>query len=208
MTRIAVLASGSGTNLQAILDAAASSDFPAEIVLVISDKPGCKAIERAIDAGVAAEVIEWSDHDGDRASFTREIVDRLRSGEVDLVVLAGFMRILSDDATDAYPNAIINTHPSLLPSFRGAHAIDDALSAGVKVAGVTIHVVSPEVDAGPIIAQEAVPVYSTDDAAALQDRIKAVEHRLFPEVIADWARGRYSVVNGRVVAERAVEERI
>lgn len=196
--RLAVLASGSGTNLQAILDAAASPAYPATVALVLSDKLGCGALERATAAGVDTEVVTWEDHGGDRAAFTRTIVEVLDKYDVELIALAGFMRILSADLFEAYPNRVLNTHPSLLPAFRGAHAVEDALAAGVKIAGVTIHVVVPEVDAGPIIAQEAVDVRPGDDTGSLHERIKAVEHDLFPKVIEDWARGRYEVRDGRV----------
>ena len=192
--------SGSGTNLQAILDAAAIPGYPAEVALVLSDKLGVYALDRAMHAGVATEVVTWEGHGGDRHAFTQAIVAVLDKYEVDFVVLAGFMRILTEEICEAYPGNLLNTHPSLLPAFRGAHAVEDALASGVKIAGVTIHIVVPEVDAGPIIAQETVPVLPGDTSDLLHERIKQVEHRLFPEVIADWAVGRY-VVDGDVVRD-------
>ncbi|MCC7077379.1 MAG: phosphoribosylglycinamide formyltransferase [Acidimicrobiia bacterium] len=197
MKRLAVLASGSGTNLQAILDAASAPDYPVEIALVLSDRPGCRALERAAAAGVATEVVEWAAAGANRNAFTSVIVETLRAHGIDLVALAGFMRILSREAIDAFPNAILNTHPALLPAFKGAHACEDAIRAGVKVSGVTVHVVDVEVDAGPIIAQVAVEVRDDDTPQSLQERIKAVEHDLYPRVIAEWARGAWEVVDSR-----------
>lgn len=198
MTRLAVLASGSGTNLQAILDAAASPDWPAPVVLVCSDVPGCGALERAEAVGVPTATVTWDSVGSDRVRFTERIVEVLRAHDVELVALAGFMRILAEPAIAAFPDAILNTHPALLPAFRGAHAVSEALRAGVKLTGVTVHVVVPAVDAGPVIAQEAVAVYDDDTEATLHARIQEVEHRLYPKVIAEWARGRWTIVDGRV----------
>ncbi len=198
MSRLAVLASGSGSNLQAILDAFAAPTAPAGVVVVVSDKPGSGALERAARSGVPTEVVTWAGHGGDRQAFTKAIIDVLRARDVDLVALAGFMRILGPEAIRSYPNRILNTHPALLPSFRGAHAVEDALAAGVKVTGVTVHVVDAEVDHGPIVAQAAIDVLDDDDPDSLHERIKVVEHRLFPEVLADWARGLYAVEGNRV----------
>ncbi len=171
--RIGVLASGGGSNLEAILDAG----IPVSVVVV--DRP-CRAIDLADAAGVAHELVEWN---GDRLDFTHRVVDALERHGVELVAMAGFMRILDKPIFDAFPGRVLNTHPSLLPSFRGAHAVADALEAGVKVTGCTIHVAVPEVDAGPILAQEAVPVHDDDTVEALHERIKAVEHRLYPDTI-------------------------
>lgn len=198
MVRLAVLASGSGTNLGALLEAAADPAYPCDVALVLSDVPGCGALARAEAAGVETAVVTWAGSGGDRAAFTAAIVAELVGREVDLVALAGFMRILDGGIVAAYPDAILNTHPSLLPAFRGAHAVDDALAAGVKVTGVTVHVVDEKVDHGPIVAQECVAVADDDTPETLHDRIKAVEHVLFPRVVADWARGAYEVQAGRV----------
>ncbi|MFN8105439.1 MAG: phosphoribosylglycinamide formyltransferase [Acidimicrobiia bacterium] len=206
MVRLAVLASGSGTNLGALLEAAADPDYPCDTVLVLSDVPGCGALARAEVAGVDTSVVTWAGSGGDRAAFTAAIVDELRSRDVELVALAGFMRILDGRIVEAFPDAILNTHPSLLPAFRGAHAVEDALAAGVKVTGVTIHVVDDKVDHGPIVAQECVGVLDDDTPATLHDRIKTVEHVLFPRVVADWARGSYAV-EGRRVRRHAVAHR-
>jgi phosphoribosylglycinamide formyltransferase-1 len=208
MVRLAVLASGGGTNLQAIIDAARQPGYPAELVLVLSDKPAARALERARAAGIPTAVVTWEDHGGDRAAFTHAIVEELRARAIDLVALAGFMRILGAEAVDAFPGRILNTHPSLLPAFRGAHAVADALAAGVKVTGVTIHVVDAEVDHGPIVAQEAVRVEEADDEASLHDRIRAVEHRLYPAVIAAFAAGDLVLeggLGGRVARAEAAQ---
>lgn len=176
--RIGVLASGGGTNLQAILDA----DLPATVVL--ADRPGAGALERAELAGVTTAVVDRSDYLPDRVAFTEAVVDTLKAHDVDLVAMAGFMTILEKPIFDVFAGRVLNTHPSLLPAFRGAHAVEDALEAGVKVTGCTIHIAIPEVDAGPILAQEAVQVHDDDTAEVLHERIKEVERRLYPEVLA------------------------
>ena len=171
--RIGVLASGGGSNLEAIL----AAGLP--VAAVVVDRP-CRAAELAESAAVPSELVEWH---GDRLDFTHRVVDALERHAVELVAMAGFMRILDKPIFDAFPGRVLNTHPSLLPSFRGAHAVADALAAGVKVTGCTVHVAVPEVDSGPILAQEAVPVLDGDTVETLHDRIKAIEHRLYPETI-------------------------
>jgi phosphoribosylglycinamide formyltransferase-1 len=173
MAKIGVLASGGGSNLEAIL----AAGLP--VATVVVDRP-CRATELADEAGVRWELVEWN---GDRVDFTHRVVDALERHNVDVVAMAGFMRILEKPIFDAFPGRVLNTHPSLLPSFRGAHAVEDALAAGVKLTGCTIHVAVPEVDAGPILAQEAVPVLDDDTADTLHERIKQVEHRLYPDTI-------------------------
>jgi phosphoribosylglycinamide formyltransferase-1 len=171
--RIGVLASGGGSNLEAILRA----DLP--VVAVVVDRP-CGAVDIAEAAGVPALIVARRP---DRLAFTHEVVDALVGHEVDVVVMAGFMTILDKPIFDAYEGRVLNTHPSLLPAFRGAHAVQDALAAGVKVTGCTVHVATLEVDSGPILAQEAVPVLEGDTPDTLHERIKEVEHRLYPETI-------------------------
>ncbi len=176
--RIAVLASGSGTLLEAILD----DGIP--VALVVVDRPS-RALEVASDHGIEPVLVERTDF-GDafeRATYTAEVADVLVAHEIDLVVMAGFGTIFAESIHDAFPHRILNTHPALLPSFKGWHAVRDALASGVKVTGCTIHVATLEVDAGPILAQEAVPVLPDDDEAALHERIKAVERRLYPATI-------------------------
>ncbi len=196
--RIAVLVSGSGSNLQAIIDAAAADPtFPAEIALVLSDRPGVRGLERAEAAGIPTQVVAWSDH-ADRLAFTEAVCDAVEASDAEGLVLAGFMRILSAEAVHRFPNRILNIHPSLLPAFAGGHAIPDALAYGAKLSGVTIHFVDEQVDHGPIIAQQAVPVADDDTEATLHARIQAVEHELYPRAVADFAAGRL-VVDGRHV---------
>ena len=195
---IAVLVSGRGTNLQAILDAAGLPGYAAEIAAVISDRPGVQALDRAAAAGVPTEVVAWSDFP-DRDSFTTAICDAAERHGANALILAGFMRILAPVAIARFPHRIINTHPALLPAFPGAHAVTEALRHGVKLSGVTIHFVDEQVDHGPIIYQEAVPVHADDTDDTLQARIQAVEHLRYPEIVDAFAAGRLSVT-GRVVA--------
>ena len=177
--RLAVLASGSGTLLDAILDAG----LP--VVTSIVDRP-CRAQEVAASHGVECVLIERPEYGPtfDRDGYTKQIVAALEARDVDLVVMAGFGTVLGQPAFDAFPGRILNTHPALLPAFKGWHAVRAALDAGVKVTGCTVHVATLEVDDGPIIAQEAVPVLPDDDEATLHERIKEVERRLYVDSIA------------------------
>jgi phosphoribosylglycinamide formyltransferase-1 len=182
--RIGVLASGAGTNLSAIL----AAGIP--VAAVVVDRP-CRAVEVASGAGVAVETV-GRDSFGpgfDRLTYTHRVVDALAAHDIELVVMAGFMTILDKPVFDAYAGRILNTHPSLLPAFPGAHAVDEALAAGVKLTGCTVHVATVEVDAGPILAQEAVPVQAGDTVASLHERIKTVERRLYPETIRRFSEG-------------------
>lgn len=194
---IAVLISGSGSNLQALIDHERGADPGYRIAVVISDRPDVRGLRRADDARIPTEVVSWSDH-RDRDSFTAAIVEAARRHGVEGLVLAGFMRILSASAIDAFPDAILNVHPALLPAFPGAHAVPAALEYGVTVTGVTVHFVDEHVDHGPIVLQETVPVLPHDDEAALHARIQEVEHRIYPEAVGAFARGELSV-DGRHV---------
>jgi phosphoribosylglycinamide formyltransferase-1 len=182
--RLAVLASGSGTILQSLLD----SGLP--IAVVVADRP-CVALERAEQAGIPAELVERRSFsaDFDRDAYTADVVGVLRRHDVDLVAMAGFGTILGQAVHDAFPDAIVNTHPALLPAFKGWHAVEDALAAGVKVTGCTVHLATLEVDEGPILAQEAVPVYDEDTVETLHERIKNVERRIYPEVLRAMVNG-------------------
>jgi phosphoribosylglycinamide formyltransferase-1 len=175
--RIAVLASGSGTLLQAILDDGIV------VTLVAADRP-CRALEIAAERGVAAELVERTQWDKsfDRAVYTDHLVKVLRSHEVDVVVMAGFGTVVPG-LPDAFPGRVLNSHPALLPAFKGWHAVRAALEAGVEQTGTTIHIATAEVDDGPILAQEAVPVLPGDTEETLHERIKQVERRLYPETI-------------------------
>ena len=192
--RIAVLVSGTGTNLQALLDHPAVGPC---IALVASDRPGAGALDRARDRQIPTEVLEWEGFP-DRDAFALALLARLREHQIEHVVLAGFMRILPPLFIRAFPFRILNTHPALLPAFRGATAVRDALEWGVKLSGVTVHFVDEEVDHGPVVLQEAVPVHPDDDERSLHERIKRVEHRLFPEAVHMLIEGRLKVDGRRV----------
>ena len=194
---LAVLVSGSGSNLQAILDAAAEPTYAARVGVVISDRPGVLALERAAAASVPVEVVAWSSFDT-REAFTVAVCDAAERHGASVLVLAGFMRILSPHAMVRFPDRIVNVHPALLPAFPGAHAVPQALAHGVRLTGVTVHLVDEKVDHGPIIYQEAVPVLPGDTEATLHARIQTVEHRVYPQVVDALARGAIEV-DGRVV---------
>jgi len=201
--RIGVLVSGAGTNLQALLDAQARGELaPGVIAAVVSNKPGVPALERAARAGVPAAVV---DHRGlSREAFEDGLCAALAPHGVEAVVLAGFMRVLTPRFVDRFPLRIVNTHPSLLPAFPGAHAIGDALAHGVKLTGVTVHFVDATLDGGPIIAQTGVPIEDGDDVASLRTRIQREEHQLLPRVVQRLAAGRLSC-QGRHVTEARAE---
>jgi phosphoribosylglycinamide formyltransferase 1 len=194
---IAVLVSGSGTNLQAILDRAASPACAYRVAVVVSDRPGVAALDRAAAAGVPGVVVDWSSEPG-REAFTKTVCDVVEEHGAAGIVLAGFMRVLAPVAMERFPNAIVNIHPSLLPAFPGADAVGDALAHGAKVTGLTVHFADEQVDHGPIIAQEAVPVLDDDTAETLHLRIQQIEHRLYPDVVEAFAAGKLAV-EGRVV---------
>lgn len=183
--RLVVLASGSGTNLQALLDAV---DLGGEVVAVVSDKAGARALDRARERGVTTAAVVLV---ADRRAWEAELIQEVARHDPDLVILAGFMRILSGSFVNRWP--VINVHPSLLPAFPGARAIDEALAWGVKLVGVTVHFVDEQVDHGPIIAQEAVAVHPDDTAASLHARVQAVEHRLLPDVVRAFCDGQLKI---------------
>ncbi|MGN6103799.1 MAG: phosphoribosylglycinamide formyltransferase [Kofleriaceae bacterium] len=195
--KVGVLVSGGGTNLQALLDAAARGALaPAEIAVVVSNKPGVPALDRAARAGVPALVVPH--HGIDRVAFEDRLLAALDEHGVELVVLAGFMRVLTEHFVGRYPLRIINTHPSLLPAFPGVDAPAQAIAHGAKLSGVTIHFVDASLDGGPIIAQVAVAVEDADDARSLHARIQREEHRLLPEVVRRLADGELSCQGRRV----------
>lgn len=177
---LAVLASGSGTLLAAII----ASGAPVSVVL--ADRP-CRALDVAAQADVPTELVERTEFGTgfDRDGYTDSVVEALSAHDVEFVAMAGFMTVLGPSVFAAFPGRVLNTHPALLPSFRGAHAVRDALAAGVKITGCTIHVATAEVDTGPILAQEAVAVLAGDDEATLHERIKEVERRLYPVTIKE-----------------------
>lgn len=195
--RIGVLLSGSGTNLQAIIDAAAEG-LPVEIVHVVSSRPDAYGIERAHRAGIPVTVLN-RDVYADPIEADKRIVETLRNACADYVVMAGYMRKVTPVLLDAFPDRVLNLHPALLPSFKGAHAIQDAFDAGVKVTGITVHFANEDYDLGPIVAQRAVEVREDDDLDDLEARIHEVEHVLYPEVLRLIAEGRVIVGEDRKV---------
>lgn len=195
--RVAVLISGSGTNLQALLDAAVNPEFPAEIVLVMSNKADAFGLERAARMGVPTHVISHKDYSS-REAFDDAMHAALEANNIELVCLAGFMRLLTPEFTAKWDGRMINIHPSLLPSFKGLHTHERALEAGVKFAGCTVHFVVPEMDAGPIIIQAAVPIHQDDTADSLRARVLESEHVLYPKALAWLARGQLRVDGQRV----------
>jgi phosphoribosylglycinamide formyltransferase-1 len=195
--KVVVLASGSGTLLQAVLDATRRPNYPAKVVAVGTDRSGVEALNRAERADLPNFVVKVSDH-ADRDAWDKALTQAVTAYRPDLVVSAGFMKILGAEFLAAFPNRVINTHPALLPAFPGMHAVADALALGVKVSGSTVHFVDAGMDSGPIIAQEAVVVEPDDDEAVLHERIKAVERRLLVETIEKLGRGG-CVVEGRKV---------
>lgn len=191
---IAVLASGSGTNLQALID---TPDIRPHIRLVVADAPEAGALARATRSGIEIAVVRWDDY-ADRETFSIALADLLDSRGVKAVVLAGFMRILAPQFIDRFPSRVLNIHPSLLPAFPGAHAVPDALAYGVTLTGVTVHFVDEKVDHGPIIAQRAVEVMPGDTAEALHTRIQQEEHDLYPHVVRAFLAGELTVEGRRV----------
>jgi phosphoribosylglycinamide formyltransferase-1 len=197
---VGVLVSGRGSNLQAVLDASATPDFPAEVVVVVSSRAGALALDRAVAADVPAFVVRPGDFEG-ALGFEAEILDILRAHAVDVLCLAGFMRVLSGELLTAFGGPVLNVHPSLLPAFPGLHAVRQALAHGVKVAGCTVHLVTAGVDEGPILAQAAVEVRQDDTEASLAARILPHEHRLLPLALSWVAEGRCRVEGRRVCVE-------
>ena len=192
-----MLASGSGSTLQALLDAAADPAYAAEVVAVGTDRPGARALERASAVAVPTFTVPLT-AGADRAAWNAALGDAVAAHAPDLLVCAGFMRILSGEFLARFPQRVVNTHPALLPAFPGAHAVADALAYGVRVSGVTVHFVDEGVDTGPVIAQAAVPVLDGDDEAALQSRIQEVERPLYVDAVGRLARQGWTV-EGRTV---------
>jgi phosphoribosylglycinamide formyltransferase 1 len=195
-----VLASGAGTNLAALIEAARTPGFPARVALVLSNRPSAGALQVARDAGVEARALPVSEFGGDSAARDAGLRDRLLAAGVELLVCAGYDRILGEPLVAAFPDAILNIHPSLLPAFAGGmHAVEDALDHGVKVSGCTVHLIDPGApDGGPIVLQGACPVLDGDDAESLRQRIHEQEWRLLPEAVALWSSGRLEVHGRRV----------
>jgi phosphoribosylglycinamide formyltransferase 1 len=203
--RIAVLASGGGTNLQALLDACAAGRIDGQVAVVLSNVPGAGALDRARRAGVVAEVLQ-SKGRTDREAFDAELVERLRAHQPDLVCLAGYMRLLTPTFLRAFGAAegsrgcprVVNVHPGLLPSFPGLHAQRQCVEYGARFAGCTVHFVDEGTDTGPVIVQAVVPVLAADDEAAVTARVLEQEHRIYPKAVQWFAEGRLSLEGRRV----------
>ena len=199
---VGVLASGRGSNLQALLDACAARGFPARIAVVLSDREQAPALERAAAANVAGVFVNPKDF-ADRAAYDAALASELRGRGVGLVCLAGFMRLLSPGFVGAFRGRMLNIHPSLLPAFPGLHAQRQALDHGVKVAGATVHFVDEGLDSGPIVLQAVVPVEPGDTEATLSARILVEEHRLYPAAVRLFAEGRLEIVGRRVIVKES-----
>lgn len=197
--RTAVLISGRGSNMGALISAAMAPSYPAEITLVISNRPDAKGLERAAEFGIATAVVDHKDFAGDRQAFENSIDDVLKEHRIDLVALAGFMRILTPYLVNAWSGRMINIHPALLPSFKGLATHERALEEGVKLHGATVHFVSAEMDDGPIIVQGAVPVLDHDTPDTLAARVLDVEHKIYPKALELVATGKTKVTGARVV---------
>ena len=202
--KIAVLVSGGGTNLQSLIDCGKNGMFgESAITLVVASKPGVYALERAKNAGIASTVLCRKDY-ADIAAYSKALTETLKAAEIDLVVLAGFLTIIDEQVYEAYPNAIINIHPALIPSFcgkgyYGLHVHEAALQKGVKISGATVHFVTPECDAGPIILQKAVEVKQDDTPEALQQRImEEVEWKILPEAVRLFCEDKLTVKDNKV----------
>lgn len=195
--KVGILISGRGSNMAALIRAARAPDYPAEIACVVSNLASAAGVAVAREAGIATAVIPHKDF-ADRESFDRAVSAELERHGVELVVLAGFLRIFSPWFPERWRDRLINIHPSLLPAFKGLHVQQQALDAGVRVSGCTVHLVTPDLDAGPIIAQAAVPVLAGDTAEMLAARILRQEHRLYPLVVRWFAEGRLRVDGGKV----------
>lgn len=180
--KIAVLISGNGSNLQALIDICADENYPAEIALVISNKAEAYGLERAKNSNIPTQVVSHKDYDS-REAFDEVMHQHIVNAGCNLVCLAGFMRLLTPTFVNKWQNRMLNIHPSLLPAFKGAHAHRDVLAAGVNESGCTVHYVIPEMDAGPIILQKSVPVYKDDTEETLAQRVHAVEHQCYPEAL-------------------------
>src|SRR5471030_494478 len=199
--RVAVLISGRGSNMAALIEAAKDKNFPAEIVLVVSNRPDAGGLATARAAGIATEVVDNSAFVKDRTAFEAALQAVLTKHQIDLVCLAGFMRLLTPMFVGQWPARLLNIHPALLPAFKGLDTHKRALDAGAKVHGATVHFVVAEMDSGPIIVQGAVAVRAGDTEATLSARVLAVEHRIYPQALKWLAEGRVRVVDGRCLID-------
>jgi phosphoribosylglycinamide formyltransferase 1 len=202
--RAAILVSGRGANMAALIAAANRPGYPADIALVLSNRPQAAALGRARNEGVATAIVDHAEYGKDREAFERAVQAVLEAHRIELVCLAGFMRLLTPWLVSRWGGRMLNIHPALLPAFRGLHTHERALEAGVKIHGATVHFVVPEVDSGPIVAQAAVPVLDGDTSETLADRVLAVELRLYPLALALVADSKVKVAGDTVISEAMV----
>jgi phosphoribosylglycinamide formyltransferase-1 len=199
--RVAVLISGRGSNMVSLIEAAKAKDYPAEIALVVSNRPDAAGLALAGKAGVPSVVVDHRPHGKDRAAFERVLQHALDEHRIEFICLGGFMRLFTSEFVLHWQGRMLNIHPSLLPLFPGLDPHGQALRAGVKISGATVHFVIPETDAGPIITQAAVPVREDDTANTLAARVLAVEHRIYPLALKLVAEGRVRIVDGRCIVD-------
>ncbi len=202
MLNVAVLISGRGSNLQALIDACARDDFPARLTVVISNNPDAYGLERAKAAGIPTAIVNHRDYDS-RDDFENAIDGELKSHDAKFICLAGFMRLLDVRFVNRWKDRILNIHPSLLPSFKGLHTQERALEAGVRFTGCTVHIVRPEMDDGPIILQAAVAVDPEDDPDNLSAKVLQLEHIIYPEALKLIALGRVSITGNKAIIDKA-----
>ena len=203
--RTAVLISGRGSNMLALVSAAAVPDYPAEIVVVIADNPDAAGLAKARDAGIAAEAVDRGQF-STKAAFEAALQARLEAAEVELVCLAGFMRVMSAEFVERWRDRMLNIHPSILPAFRGIDTHQRVLDAGVRMHGCTVHFVRADVDAGPIVAQGVIPVLAGDDAESLSNRLLPVEHRIYPMALRLVASGRARIEGDKVAIDETPDQ--
>ena len=199
--RVAILISGRGSNMVALIEAAKDQTFPAEIALVVSNEPAAEGLKRAAAEGIRAAIVDHRKFGKDREAFERALQDELTAHKIELVCLAGFMRLLTPWFVRQWDGRLLNIHPALLPAFKGLDTHARALAAGATEHGATVHFVVPEMDSGPIIAQAAVPVRADDTEAALAARVLDVEHRIYPQALRWVAEGRVRVVDGHCLID-------
>ncbi len=202
-TRVAILISGRGSNMAALIEAAKRADYPAEIVLVLSNNPDAVGLVRAREAGIATAIVDHKPYGKDRDAFERALQGELAARQIEIVCLAGFMRLFTPGFVQKWQGRMLNIHPSLLPSFKGLDPHGQALAAGVKLHGATVHFVVPEMDSGPIVAQVAVPVLEEDTPETLATRVLAAEHRIYPLALRLVAEDRVHIVDGRCAIDGA-----
>ena len=203
--KVAVLISGRGSNLQALIDACAKADFPAEIVRVISNEADAGGLDKAAEAGLPTAVVPHRDHP-DRPAFEAELDKEIRAAGTELIALAGFMRLLTEGFVDAWRDRLINIHPSLLPAFKGLHTHERAIDAGVRFSGCTVHYVRPAMDEGPIIVQAAVPILADDNADSLGGRVLAQEHLIYPLALRLIGEGKVRVDGERAIVDEVTDQ--